>query len=178
VCGHEHHYERSHPLRGADRTSETLQPRAVGTRTDVIDTSAGTVHLVLGAGGTALPSNARLWVPARARVIVGVGDRGSNGRLLPRYVEEDATAWSAARDLAHSYGFAAFDVDPGNAPGGVTRLEVTYYNTAPSHTEPATPLERFTLVRRRSDAGNARVASGLHVAACSAATTGSAASAG
>jgi Purple acid Phosphatase, N-terminal domain/Calcineurin-like phosphoesterase len=178
VCGHEHHYERSHPLRGADRRSETLQPRAVGTRTDVIDTSAGTVHLVLGAGGTALPSNARLWVPARARVIVGVGDRGSNGRLLPRYVEEDATAWSAARDLAHSYGFAAFDVDPGNAPGGVTRLEVTYYNTAPSHTEPATPLERFTLVRRRSDAGNARVASGLHVAACSAATTGSAASAG
>jgi hypothetical protein len=179
VCGHEHHYERSHPLRGADRRSETLQPRAVGTRTDVIDTSAGTVHLVLGAGGTALPTNGSFWVPARARVIVGVGDRGPNGRLQPRYVEEDATAWSAARDLTHSYGFAAFDVDPGNGPGGVTRLGVTYYNTAPSYTEPAVPLERFTLVRRRSDAGNASISSGLHVAACTVAgTVGSAASTG
>jgi hypothetical protein len=171
VCGHEHHYERSHPLRGADRRSETLQPRAVGTRTDVVDTSAGTVHLVLGAGGTALPSNTRLWVPAHARVIVGVGDRGPTGRLQPRYVGEDATAWSATRDLTHSYGFAAFDVDPGNAPGGLTRLAVTYYNTAPSHTEPAEPFERFTLVRRRSDAGIASVASDLHGAAASEART-------
>ena len=154
VCGHEHHYERSHPLRGADVRSETLHPRAAGTRTDVIDTATGTVHLVLGAGGTALPSNGRLWTPPHARVIVGVGDRGPNGRLQPRYVEEDATAWSAARDLSHSYGFAAFDVDPGNTPGGLTRLEVTYFNTAPSHLEPATPWERFTLVRRRSDAAH------------------------
>jgi hypothetical protein len=152
VCGHEHHYERSHPLRGADGQSETLRPRAAGTRTDVIDTGAGTVHLVLGGGGTALPSNRRLWVPPHARVIVGVGGRGSNGRFEPRYVDEDATAWSAVRDLAHPYGFAAFDVDPGPAPGGFTRLEVTYYNTAASYVDPAVSFERFTLVRRRSDA--------------------------
>jgi hypothetical protein len=151
VCGHEHHYERSHPLRGADRRGDTLQPRAANTRTDVIDTRAGTVHLVLGGGGTALPTNGRLWVPPHARVIVGVGDRGENGRLESRYVEEDATEWSAARDLAHPYGFAAFDVDPG-IPGGRTRLEVTYYTTAPSHDDPATAFERFTLVRIRSDA--------------------------
>jgi hypothetical protein len=118
----------------------------------VIDTDAGTVHLVLGGGGTALPSNALLWVPAHARVIVGVGTRGPNGRLQPRYVEEDATAWSAVRDLAHPYGFAAFDVDPGTSADGTTRLEVTYYNTVPSHEGSAMAFERFTLVRRRSDA--------------------------
>ena len=152
VCGHEHHYERSHPLRGADRQGETLRPRAVASRTDVIDTDAGTVHLVLGGGGTALLSNGRLWVPAHARVIVGVGTRGPNGRLQPRYIEEDAMAWSAVRDLAHPYGFAAFDVDPGTHPGGRTRLEVTYYNTVPSHEGSGMAFERFTLIRRRSDA--------------------------
>ena len=152
VCGHEHHYERSHPLRGADRQGETLRPRAVASRTDVIDTDAGTVHLVLGGGGTALLSNGRLWVPAHARVIVGVGTRGPNGRLQPRYVEEDATAWSAVRDLDHPYGFAAFDVDPGTRPDGTTRLEVTYYNTVPSHEGSGMAFERFTLIRRRSDA--------------------------
>jgi 3',5'-cyclic AMP phosphodiesterase CpdA len=151
VCGHEHHYERSHPLRGADPQSDTLQPRAVATRTDVIDTEAGTVHLVLGGGGTALPSNKRLWVPPHARVIVGVGARGLNGRLQPQYVEEDATAWSAVRDLDHAYGFAAFNVDPGTRPGGITRLEITYYNTVPSRDRTATAFERFTLVRSRAD---------------------------
>src|SRR5262249_61207117 len=35
VCGHEHHYERSHPLCRADRDGETLQPRSVTTRTDL-----------------------------------------------------------------------------------------------------------------------------------------------
>ena len=61
-------------------------------------------------------------------------------------------AWSAVRDLAHPYGFAAFDVDPGTSADGTTRLEVTYYNTVPSHEGSAMAFERFTLVRRRSDA--------------------------
>src|SRR3954468_8254853 len=50
VCGHEHHYERSHPVRGAAQNA-TLTPAAAATRTDVVDTSRGTVHMVLGGGG-------------------------------------------------------------------------------------------------------------------------------
>ena len=57
-------------------------------------------------------------------------------------------------------GFAAFDVDPGTGPGGTTRLVVTYYNTVPSHEGTATTFERFTLVRKRSDAAVSN-ASGL-----------------
>jgi hypothetical protein len=42
ICGHEHHYERSHPIRGHQPT-DTLTPLPVATHTDTIDTSAGTV---------------------------------------------------------------------------------------------------------------------------------------
>jgi hypothetical protein len=51
VCGHEHHYERSHPIRGQE-SNATLTPVPAATATDVIDTSNGTVHMVIGGGGT------------------------------------------------------------------------------------------------------------------------------
>src|SRR5262249_16699743 len=51
VCGHEHHYERSHPIRGHE-DNRTLTPVPVATATDVIDTTKGTVHMVIGGGGT------------------------------------------------------------------------------------------------------------------------------
>ena len=40
VCGHEHHYERSHPVRGTLGT-ETRTPIPVETRDGVIDTTQG-----------------------------------------------------------------------------------------------------------------------------------------
>ena len=40
VCGHEHHYERSHPLRGTLQT-DTRTPIPVDTRNDVIDSTQG-----------------------------------------------------------------------------------------------------------------------------------------
>src|SRR5579883_1883432 len=48
VCGHEHHYERSHPIRG-QQPNKTLTPipAATGTEiidTTIIDTTRGTVH--------------------------------------------------------------------------------------------------------------------------------------
>jgi len=43
VCGHEHHYERSHPIRGRQENA-TLTPLPAATATDVIDTTKGTVH--------------------------------------------------------------------------------------------------------------------------------------
>ena len=62
VCGHEHHYERSHPIRGQEANA-TLTPVAAATTTDVIDTSKGTVHMVIGGGGTSAPSNALFFDP-------------------------------------------------------------------------------------------------------------------
>jgi len=38
VCGHEHHYERSHPIRGR-QANATLTPIPAATTTDVIDTT-------------------------------------------------------------------------------------------------------------------------------------------
>lgn len=147
VCGHEHHYERSHPIRG-QQPNDTLTPIPAGTRTDVVDTSRGTVHMVIGGGGTSAPSNQLFFTPARCRVITGVGavDPGT-GKKAPIYVTEDAP-WSAVRDPDHAYGFAAFDVDPGQ-PGGNTSMNVTYYAVTGGEFGGLTPVDRFTLTRPR-----------------------------
>jgi hypothetical protein len=149
VCGHEHHYERSLPVRGTVSGSETLTPNPVATATDVIDTSKGTVHMVLGGGGTSAPSNQDLFTPAKCKVLTGVGAVGGNGHRTPVYVYEDAP-WVGVRDADHSYGFAAFTVDPGDRPGAATRMHVTYYTVA-QPTGAIAPLESFVLHRRRSD---------------------------
>jgi hypothetical protein len=49
VCGHEHHYERSHPIRGHE-ANQTLTPVPSAMATDIIDTTKGTVHMVIGGG--------------------------------------------------------------------------------------------------------------------------------
>ncbi|MGH3720273.1 MAG: purple acid phosphatase family protein [Pseudonocardiaceae bacterium] len=147
VCGHEHHYERSHPIRG-HTPDDTLTPVPVATRTDVVDTTQGTVHMVIGGGGTSAPSNKLFFSPPRCRVITGVGpvDPGT-GKRPPIVVEEDAP-WSAVRDPDHAYGFAAFDLDPGR-PGGTTSIHVTYYAVTGPYAD-LTPVDRFTLTRPRS----------------------------
>lgn len=150
VCGHEHHYERSHPVRGAEANA-TLTPVPAGTRTDVVDTSQGTVHMVLGGGGTSVPSNQLFFDPPACRVITSVSGTPdpATGKRAPVYVQE-AAPWSAVRDKAHSYGFAAFAVDPGRRPGDVTTMQVTYYDvTGPDGA--LQPFETFTLQRTRSD---------------------------
>ncbi|MEC3978116.1 fibronectin type III domain-containing protein [Amycolatopsis sp. H20-H5] len=150
VCGHEHHYERSHPIRGQEATP-TRTPIPVSTGTEVVDTSKGTVHLVIGGGGTSAPSNQVLFTPPRCRVITSVGaPNPDTGKRPPVYVTENAP-WSAVRNAAHPYGFAAFTVDPGTRRGGVTSLQVTYYDVlGPDGALKA--FETFTLRRPRSDA--------------------------
>jgi len=69
------------------------------------------------------------------------------GRRHPVYVNEPA-AWSANRNGAHAYGFAAFEVDPGPAHGGHTTIKVTYYDVTGPGGE-ITPFETFTLSRPR-----------------------------
>jgi len=150
VCGHEHHYERSHPIRG-QQANAARTPIPAGTSTDVVDTTQGTVHMVIGGGGTSVPSNQLLFHPPQCRVItaVGVPDPVTHKRP-PVYVTEDAP-WSAVRDGAHSYGFAAFAVDPGTRQGGVTTMTVTYYEVL-GPDGALEPFETFTLRRPRSDA--------------------------
>ncbi len=149
VCGHEHHYERSHPIRG-QQSNATLTPIPAGTETKVIDTTKGTVHMVIGGGGTSAPSNQLFFDPPACRVITAVGERDPRtGKRPPVYVKEDAP-WSAVRNAAHSYGFAAFDLDPGSHPGDFTTLKVTYYDVTGTDGT-LSPFETFTLRRPRRD---------------------------
>ncbi|NUR61946.1 MAG: metallophosphoesterase family protein [Catenulispora sp.] len=149
VCGHEHDYERSHPVRGVVSGSETLTPNPVATDTGTVDTSKGTVHMVLGGGGTSSPSNQKFFAGSKAKVLTAVGAVGANGKKTPTYVFEDAP-WIGVRDEKNPYGFAAFDVDPGTHAGGETRIHVTYYVVGQPDGA-IKPLETFTLTRKRSD---------------------------
>lgn len=149
LCGHEHHYERSHPIRGQQRNA-TLTPIPAATATDAIDTSQGTVHMVIGGGGTSSPSHSLFFDPPQCRVITAVGAPDpKTGKRPPVYLHEPA-AWSAVRNDAHGYGFAAFTVDPGRRPGDATTMQVTYYDITGMDGQ-ATPFETFTLRRRRTD---------------------------
>jgi hypothetical protein len=149
VCGHEHHYERSHPIRGREENA-TLTPVPAATATDVIDTTKGTVHMVIGGGGTSAPSNTLFFNPPQCRVITSVGAPDpATGKRPPVYVKEQAP-WSAVRNAAHSYGFAAFTVDPGLHPGDFTTIAVTYYDVVGTDGQLA-PFETFTLRRPRRD---------------------------
>ena len=153
VCGHEHHYERSHPIRGHEDNA-TLTPRPVATAIDVIDTTKGAVHMVLGGGGTSLTSNQLFFNPPQCRVITSVGPPDPTSGKRPAIYVQELAPWSAVRNAAHAYGFAAFTVDPGTQSGGITEIEVTYYDVIGSDGQIA-PFERFKLRRPRRDAPRA-----------------------
>ena len=180
VSGHDHDYERSFPVRGYDPMAgwdaatntpvETRRPHPVTVQdTGRFDTSAGTVHLILGTGGTNAPLDEYGTDSAngkREAKVFTKANRPVPGSTAGTFVRagadarEDAT-WSAKQDPGTGYGIAVFDVDPG-APGGETAITVTYHHAAgadpvnPStgaHGAPSpdyTPFETFTLVRRRS----------------------------
>lgn len=146
LCGHEHHYERAHPVRGA-LDNATRTPIPVDTTADVVDSRAGTVHVVIGGGGTSIPSNTLFFPEPRCRVLTGVGGFDpALGRKAPRYVVEEAP-WSAFRDRDHPYGFAAFQVDPGS-PGGSTSITATHYAVDGPYGA-ISVVDRFTLAKPR-----------------------------
>ncbi|BBX74031.1 metallophosphoesterase family protein [Mycobacterium shinjukuense] len=146
VCGHEHHYERSHPLRGTLGT-DTQTPAPVDTRADLIDTTRGTVHLVIGGGGTSKPTNGLLFPQPRCRVITGVGPSDPVIRRKPSMFTVEDAPWSAFRDHDNPYGFVAFDVDPGQ-PGGNTTIKATYYRLNGPFGA-ITVVDQFTLAKPR-----------------------------
>ncbi len=146
LCGHDHDYERSFPVRGYDSMAgtevatgapvQTYRPHPVSTTdTGTFDTSQGTVHLILGGGGTdanldeygvdtkdGLRQAKVFTKPNRPAPTTTAGVYARPGADAV----EDAT-WSAKRDPATGYGVAVFDVDPGER-GGHTSITVTYYH--------------------------------------------------
>ncbi len=193
LCGHDHDYERSFPVRGYDSmvgrdastgaTVETMRPRPATTvDAGVFDTTEGTVHLILGGGGTNAPLDEYGVDPADGLQQAKVFTKANRPALSTTpnvYARaganalEDAT-WSAMRDPATGYGIAVFDVDPGSDDDGQTSITVTYFHavgadptnpTSGAHGAPNpnyTEFETFTLVRPRSDADGDRYGSHRH----------------
>jgi hypothetical protein len=182
LCGHDHGYERSFPVRGFDvgagtdsatgAPADTRRPRPVTTvDSGVFDTSQGTVHLILGCGGTDANLDAygaggtgpgiRAKVFTRANRPMATAGPGVYARAGADAVEDPI--WSARRDTATGYGIAVFDVNPGSEAGGQTSVTVGHYHAVgadPVHpatgeagapTDDYTLFETFTLVRPRSD---------------------------
>jgi hypothetical protein len=187
LAGHDHDYERSFPCRGFDTHAgtevatgapvNTMRPQPV-TTTDsgVFDTSKGTVHLILGCGGTLLnlddygvdtsDGEPQGKVFTHRNPVIRTGFPGIYSTAGADAVED--AIWSARRDTATGYGIAVFDVDPGTEPGGHTSITVTQYQAlgadpknpttgergapTPDYTE----FETFTLIRPRRDGAPSR----------------------
>ncbi|WP_213308639.1 purple acid phosphatase family protein [Paraburkholderia sacchari] len=172
VCGHDHDYERSYPVRGCNHHAgvdaatgtpiDTLQPKPAANAqagANTFDTSHGTIHLILGGGGTSAPLDVY-------GVDVGNGNpqakvftkpnRPVPGATPGTWVRAGADAledaiWSAQRDTGTGYGIAVFDVDPGEH-GGKTTITMNYYH-APGADQTPTPnyelFETVTLAKSR-----------------------------
>ena len=150
LCGHEHNYERSYPVRGYDRGAhgtvvnphpdqtageriDTRRPHVVTTEPVTVgdlpgwDTQHGTVFVVLGCGGSNAPSNNYGTDPSTGAARAKVTTRrnattGSQATGFRRYGADSAeeALWSAATNPDDPYGYAVFDVDPGERPGETT----------------------------------------------------------
>jgi hypothetical protein len=152
LCGHDHDYERSWPVRGcnhhAGRDAETgelvdtCQPKPVitGEPSDGrFDTGQGTIHLILGGGGTSAPtdvygSNPTSGVP-QAKVITRA-NRPFQSPAAGVFTKHGADAledaiWSARRDTVTAYGIGVFDLDPGR-PHEPTTITVRYFHALDS----------------------------------------------
>jgi hypothetical protein len=148
LAGHEHHFERTYPVRGVLPGSPLLTPEPQGSgvldgEVTEMDTRHGTVHLTIGGGGHPLTAPARLrHGPAEGAVIAGVkpGDPLVQRQSI---LETEPAPWSAYRNEQVPFGFAAFDVDPAEA-GGTTSITVTYYGAAAGSRD-YLPRDRFVL---------------------------------
>jgi hypothetical protein len=135
LAGHEHHYERSHPVRGVLPGSPLLTPAPVSgsgeRRRDraEIDTRRGTVHLTIGGGGHPYTApGRRVHGPQEGIVIAGV-EPGSPAVHRRSVLETEPAPWLAHKDSKTPFGFASFDVAPVE-PGGTTSITVTYWGAA------------------------------------------------
>lgn len=166
LCGHDHDYERSWPVRGCNHNVgrdavtgalvDTLQPRPVVTadpRSGQFDTSRGTIHFILGGGGTNAPLDAYGVNPSsgmpQAKVITKA-NRPVTGATAGTFTKPAADAledaiWSARRDTDTGYGIAVFDLDPGSA-GGKTSITISYFHALGADAVSTSNYELFETV--------------------------------
>jgi len=166
VCGHDHDYERSHPVRGCNHhagvdattgdTVDTLQPRPVSTEhpeDGTFDTSHGTIHLILGGGGTSAPLDVYGVDTANGKPQAQVFTKPNHpvpGTHANTFVRHPADAledaiWSAQRDTGTGYGIAVFDHEPGE-PGGKTTITMNYYHAPGADQTPTATYELFETI--------------------------------
>ncbi len=166
LCGHDHDYERSHPVRGCNHHAgfdavtgervDTLQPRPAMTSRNAnepIDTSRGTVHLILGGGGTSAPldvygldagtGNPQAQVFTKPNRPIP-GTSANTFLRRPADAVEDAI-WSAQRDTGTGYGIAVFDHDPGTRHGNTT-ITMNYYHAPGADQTPTPEYELFETI--------------------------------
>ncbi|MBV8260489.1 MAG: metallophosphoesterase family protein [Paraburkholderia sp.] len=166
VCGHDHDYERSYPVRGCNHHAgvdaktgakvDTLQPRPVSHAQgagNTFDTSHGTIHLILGGGGTSAPldvygvdvgnGNPQAQVFTKPNHPVAGATPGTYARPTADALED--AIWSAQRDTGTGYGIAVFDVDPG-ARGGNTTITMNYYHAPGADHTPTGNYELFETI--------------------------------
>ena len=140
---------------------DTCQPQPVVTAEPGeagFDTSHGTIHLILGGGGTSLPVdiygvNAQDGSP-QAKVITRANPPVS-GPDPAVFVKHGADAledaiWSARRDAVSGYGIAVFDLDPG-VTGGKTSITMRYYHAVGADRVPTASYELFDTVKLVKD---------------------------
>jgi hypothetical protein len=152
LAGHEHHFERTFPVRGVLPGSDLLTPAPQGRDPDVMDTRDGYVHMIIGGGGTSDPTlPSEFHHPHDGILIVGIHP-GSPRHHRKSIIATEPAPWSAYRDITTPYGFAAFDVAPAE-PGGTTSITATHYGAAAGSSVYA-PLDRFVM-RKPSGAGQA-----------------------
>ncbi len=180
LCGHDHDYERSWPVRGcnhhvgrdaADGSAvDTCQPQPVVTVEPTagrFDTSGGTIHLILGGGGTSSPldaygTNPRDGLP-QAKVITrrnrAMRDATSGVFVKPAADAVEDAIWSARRDTVTGYGIAVFDVEP-ELPDGKTSITMRYYHAVGADRTPTSQYDLFdtmVLVKDRRDSAQRNV---------------------
>src|SRR6202030_405749 len=110
----------------------------------------GTVHMVIGGGGTSAPTNQRFFNPPQCRVITAVGEPDPATGKRPSMHVKEQEPWAAVRDAAQSSGLPACSVAPGSQPGGFTAIKATYYAVARRDRQLA-PFETSTLPSPRRD---------------------------
>jgi hypothetical protein len=167
VCGHDHDYERSFPVRGANHNVgqdiatgapvDTFQPNPAAGAQAVdgsFDTSLGTVHLILGGGGTSAPLDVFVNDPDNglplARVITKPNRPVPSPTVPGAFIRRPADAvedaiWSAQRDTGTGYGIAVFDLEP-NLPGGRTSITIQYFHAPGADKVPNPNYELFETV--------------------------------
>jgi hypothetical protein len=174
LCGHDHDYERSWPVRGCNHhvgrdagsgeSVDTCQPQPVVTAEPVegrFEANRGTIHLILGGGGTSSPLDVYGVNPlngAPQAKVITKANRPLPGPVAGTFAKAPADAledaiWSARRDTITGYGIGVFDLDP-HVADGRTSITMRYYHAVGADRTATSRYELFdsvVLIKDRRD---------------------------